>query len=371
MFKLATIVNNNLITEIKKFGDNDPCACFNCGNCTALCNISKEPTAFPRKIIRYIQLGLKNKLLQAPEPWLCDYCGDCNDSCPRGAKPGDIMMSARRYLISEYDWTGLSRKFYTSKFWELGSLLLVSLFVLLLFVASGSFQRMNLDKVSINTFVPVMWVHFGDLLLFTILALLLLSNAGRMYYFIIKQSDLKIPKSLYLTELKTFFLTAGTQKEWLKCSHKINWFKHFILVTGYATMFLLIVVLLPIFQIDGPVWHWTSILGYYATFAIMYVTLDLMIQRLIKKNGMHSNSHSTDWLFLLLLFFTAFSGILLHLFRIMNLPLPSYYMYVIHLMIAVPMLVVEVPFGKWSHMLYRPFATYLSAVKVKAMALRS
>ena len=37
MFILATIVNTNLITEIKKFGDNDPCVCFNCGNCVRLC----------------------------------------------------------------------------------------------------------------------------------------------------------------------------------------------------------------------------------------------------------------------------------------------------------------------------------------------
>jgi heterodisulfide reductase subunit C/quinone-modifying oxidoreductase subunit QmoC len=31
--------------------------------------------------------------------------------------------------------------------------------------------------------------------------------------------------------------------------------------------------------------------------------------------------------------------------------------------IVVPMLVVEVPFGKWGHMFYRPFAAYLAAVK--------
>ena len=43
--------------------------------------------------------------------------------------------------------------------------------------------------------------------------------------------------------------------------------------------------------------------------------------------------------------------------------MPTYWLYVIHLMIAVPMLVVEVPFGKWSHLLYRPVALYLMAVE--------
>jgi heterodisulfide reductase subunit C/quinone-modifying oxidoreductase subunit QmoC len=42
-------------------------------------------------------------------------------------------------------------------------------------------------------------------------------------------------------------------------------------------------------------------------------------------------------------------------------------MYVVHLMIAVPMLTVEVPFGKWAHLLYRPLAVYLAAVQAKAI----
>jgi Fe-S oxidoreductase len=41
-------------------------------------------------------------------------------------------------------------------------------------------------------------------------------------------------------------------------------------------------------------------------------------------------------------------------------------MYVIHLAIAVPMLIIEVPFGKWSHLFYRPLAIFLAAVKEKA-----
>jgi hypothetical protein len=41
-------------------------------------------------------------------------------------------------------------------------------------------------------------------------------------------------------------------------------------------------------------------------------------------------------------------------------------MYVIHLMIAVPMLVIEVPFGKWAHLAYRPLVIYLMRVKERA-----
>ena len=42
-------------------------------------------------------------------------------------------------------------------------------------------------------------------------------------------------------------------------------------------------------------------------------------------------------------------------------------MYVIHLMGVVPMLVLEVPFGKWAHLAYRPLAIYFARVQVHAV----
>jgi len=48
-------------------------------------------------------------------------------------------------------------------------------------------------------------------------------------------------------------------------------------------------------------------------------------------------------------------------------PMGTYVMYVIHLAIAVPMLVIEVPFGKWSHLFYRPLAIFLTTAKEKAL----
>ncbi|MGB9591384.1 MAG: hypothetical protein ACPL1K_02590, partial [Candidatus Kryptoniota bacterium] len=48
-------------------------------------------------------------------------------------------------------------------------------------------------------------------------------------------------------------------------------------------------------------------------------------------------------------------------------PLATYYTYIAHLVVLTPMLVLEVPFGKWSHLAYRPIAMYFEAVKEKAI----
>jgi quinone-modifying oxidoreductase subunit QmoC len=57
---------------------------------------------------------------------------------------------------------------------------------------------------------------------------------------------------------------------------------------------------------------------------------------------------------------------MIHFGRLLEMPLATYYIYVIHLMIAVPMLVIEVPFAKWTHQLYRPLILYLMRVKERA-----
>jgi hypothetical protein len=48
------------------------------------------------------------------------------------------------------------------------------------------------------------------------------------------------------------------------------------------------------------------------------------------------------------------------------MPYAAYYSYIIHIAVLVPMLVVEVPFSKWSHLAYRPLAKYFSELKKSA-----
>ena len=109
-------------------------------------------------------------------------------------------------------------------------------------------------------------------------------------------------------------------------------------------------------------------LGYYSTFAILYGTRVAMLGRWKKSKTVYAHSHSSDWVFLIMLWLTTFTGILIHATRLLEMPLSTYTIYVIHLMIAVPMLLIEVPFAKWTHQLYRPLILYLMRVKQRAMA---
>ncbi len=381
-------VNPDLLIDLEKFGVQDASACFNCGNCTAICNLSSEFTPFPRKVIRYLQLGLKEKLIQSPEPWLCYYCGDCTETCPRQANPGEVMMGLRRYLTSLYDWTGISRLFYTSKVFEIFAILFVAALVGLgFYVYHGP---MLTDRVALNVFAPNRVIEILDIIMLVVLSFFLLSNAYRMFkavmgdpsqYPVLSRSAKQqfqnrlirgIPITTYIGEAQEFIVQFFTQKRFNSCgtrSQKTQWIVHLLIMSGYSIIFFLVVVGIRWFQRDEiyPLWNPIRLLGYYSTFAILYGVTYAIIGRIYKSKAVYEHSHSSDWAFLILLWLTTFTGIMIHATRLLEMPMATYYIYVIHLMIAVPMLVVEVPFAKWTHQLYRPLILYLMKVKQRAV----
>jgi heterodisulfide reductase subunit C len=368
-------VDPQFLNEIKKYGAVNVEKCFNCGNCTAVCPLTSIEYAFPRSIIHRAQIGARERMKEQLDPWLCYYCGDCSDTCPQQAEPGETMMAARRWLTAQYDWTGLARRFYTSIVWEVGSVLLLSGFILLLFILFHG--PIVTSHIELNTFAPVHIIEIGDWIMLGGLSFFLLSNIYRMYQFtILREKEIRIPLKLYLTQAWQLVYQAVTQNHFSKCDaddsihfwQKQRWRNHWLLVSGYVLMFTLIVVFLRWFQTDNiyPIWNPQRWLGYYATIVLLFGASNAIWGRIMKDHQMHRYSHPSDWMFPVLLLLTTLSGILVHTFRYLDLPLATYYTYVAHLCILFPMLVLEVPFGKWSHLAYRPFAIYFQTLKEKA-----
>ena len=374
---MSVRVDPNLMKELEAFGLKDAQKCMHCGNCTAVCPLSEQENTFPRKLIKYAQMGLKDKILQSPEPWLCYYCGECSDTCPRGADPGEAMMTMRRYLTSKYDWTGFSRKFYTSDAFEIISVIVVAVLVgLALWIFHA--DNPNMEHAHINSVWPAPAIELADLIMATILSILLLSNTYRCFSFIMGNLKFKIPLKIYILkawELVSHFLT---QKRFGDCTDKMQWLIHLFIMTGYASSFLLVTVFLAggphiigisweylMFQRDViyPFLHPIRLLGYYATFALLYGTTYAIIGRIKKEKAVYKNTHISDWTFLILLNLIALTGIMIHFARLLDWPMTTYVLYVLHIMCDVPVLVLMVPFAKWSHLAYRPVVIFLVKVK--------
>jgi Fe-S oxidoreductase len=137
-----------------------------------------------------------------------------------------------------------------------------------------------------------------------------------------------------------------------------------------VAMEILVMVFLTAFQTDivQPFWHWTRLLGYYATIALMVGSTTMLYSRWFKKEErLHRYSDFTDVFFLVLIIAIAVTGIMVHFFRLAGLPIMTYTTYVIHLAITVGMLTLMLPFGKLSHLMYRPLAIFLTTLKAKAL----
>ena len=371
---MSNRVDPNLLLELKEYGAVNTEACFNCGTCTAMCPLTSDAHPFPRNMIRLAQLGLKDRLLQSTDPWLCYYCGDCTTTCPKGAEPAETMMATRRWLTAQYDQTGRAAKLYTKETAVLSTIIRMSLLTLVLLViyhAVTGFDNIITDRVALNAFAPVMWVWAFVLLHFAYLGYHVFSSslfmAGQVMQSTVEKYG-KVPLSVYVQEFKTFITHYFTQKRWRDCDDaraETRWRKHLFLVSGYVIMLALIVVFLWWFQTDKiyPIYHPQRWLGYYATIALAYASIEMLIGRRRKAEQLHRFSHPSDWLFPTFLLTGAITGILVHIFRYAGWPWPTYIIYAIHVTAMVAMLDTEVGVGKWTHMIYRPLALYLERVK--------
>ena len=96
-----TMVNPEFAEELERFGEDSALECFNCGTCAAICPLIYEH--FPRKMIRYAQLGVTDRIQEfAQELWRCLHCGLCTQTCPREANPGELMLTLKRYIVSNW-----------------------------------------------------------------------------------------------------------------------------------------------------------------------------------------------------------------------------------------------------------------------------
>jgi len=289
------------------------------------------------------------------------------------------MMTLRRYLASVYDWTGIASKINRSKRWHIGFLsFAAALFLLLVvlyhvYVVNMSLSDFTSTSMGLEHMFPMMTYFTLGVILFPFF--ILMTNAFRMYRLTVHQKEtIRSPLSQWFVEIKTFMLHFFTYKKMAECpTEKGRWAKHLLLGLGCMGMLILLVFSLRWFQTDQiyPVYHPQRWIGYLAAAFLIFGTVDILIGRIKKEKEIHKSSDFRDWNFPILLLATAVSGIAVHIFRVLGLELTTHYTYAIHMTIAVPMLVIEMPFGKWTHMIYRPLALYFQSLKERTQQQES
>lgn len=363
---MATAIRPGLVDELKAYGAEDVSKCFNCGNCSAVCVHSEAPHVLPRRPIHALQLGLESKLRGSLEPWLCYYCGECSEQCPKGAEPGETMMSLRRWLTSTYDFSGISRLFYRSWRWELFFVIAAAVLTGLGFTLFGMSQGSISHYDGAQAFLPSAMIHRFDWTMAAVLVVLLGVNSIRMWRSVMRAADVRPSLGSYVAGLYTLPVHFFTQPKYRQCDRKRPWLVHLVLMLSYVTMLVLIMFFLREMA-AGPAIDWrVHVFGYLASAGLIIAVLLNLRGRIKRDSPQHAHSHESDWMFLVLLLMVAVTGVLQHILHRSGLDAAANVVYVVHLMGVVPMLVLEVPFGKWAHLAYRPLAVYFAQVEAHA-----
>jgi quinone-modifying oxidoreductase, subunit QmoC len=367
---MAIRVNPKLIDELERYGADDVKNCYHCGNCSAVCPHTDETYVFPRRSMRLLQMGLEQKLETSILPWLCYYCGQCSEQCPRDAEPGETMMSLRRWLISRYDFTGLARRYYESRLFELGATLLVALGTAVGLLLYG-FSKGNIRVYDgPGAFLPSPAIHSFDYVLGATVLAFLAVNALRMWWLtMIRSREISVPLWLYIKRIYLLPAHFVTQMRYARCGEKWSWLVHLGLVFGYVTMLVLILFYLEPFQ-AGPAVNWrVHVFGYLASIGLLGATTYLLYSRIWTRRTQHRHTQFSDWTFLVLLLIVAATGVLQHLSHRLGYPTTANIVYVVHLS-AVVTWFSRYPFTKWAHIIYRPIAMYFSEIRREALAAR-
>ena len=362
-----------LLADIRRYGKFDPTGCYQCGSCTLSCDLVGDSVTFPRRSIRYALLGLRQPLVESLDPWVCHDCGDCSVACPRQSEPRISMQTLRRFLCVQYDWTGIASKLLKSKAWYLGSLFSVASMVLFLIVAYHLWYVGMVAKdfattaLGLEHMFPI--ITYYTLTVILVPLLLLFSRVFGIWRLTMGgERQARPPLSLYLREAWVYVYQSVSDPLMRKCPEKGRWLGHWVLALGVVMMLTVKVFALQWFQTDNlyRLYHPQRWLGYVATALILYGLANIFAGRLRAKKEIYKESSFQDLIFPILLVLTVLSGLAAHTFRYAGFALTCHFLYALHIIIATPMLLVEMSFGKWSHMVYRPLALYFLAVREKA-----
>lgn len=377
-------VDPNMMFELKKYGAVGLEKCINCGNCTAICSLSKENDRFPRHMVRMAQLGMKDELLGSKEIWLCYNCGDCSETCPQGAEPANFMAAARCYAITHYSPFNISTLF--CKHPVIGGILVVLmvLFFSLFMVARG--ETMSAVDMKFFGFIPYELIHTAGLIAMVLVGAVSVVTIVTMMVRIGRVNNLKF---------KDFF--KGSQFHWLRafwnavvvqslmqkryreeCEAPANrkawylskWFVHAMTMWGFLGLLLATALnyLLDIIGVKAtgtyvPLWYPTRLIGTLSGIIFIYGVSVLLYKRSSSIDKAHSYSRPSDFTFLILLWVTGITGFIIEIaLYLPGAPIWGYWMFIFHVAVSITLLLL-LPFTKFAHAIYRIVALYIEELK--------
>ena len=375
---MARTVNTRLLEKIKRHGPAgtlDVSACFNCGNCVAVCPLAEDAAGFPRRMIRMAQVGMKQELLASEDLWLCYSCGECSQTCPRQADPASFMAAARSYAIAQYDLTGLAGLANRS---AAGNLTVFALFSLIFGLLLALRHGAGTPDSPLFHFLPGEWIHSIGVILFALVGLSSVCGLWSMYLHV-RAGQRRKGRALRFSALPGALLQAVTDAlmhtRFQSCDvgeqtparsaepwYRRAWVVHAAVMGGFLAMLVATTLDYLLKPIGSPVtpWYPMRILGALGGLVCLYGLAFVIGRRWHGEVVPWRSSSFADWFFPLLLAVTVFTGLVTEIAVYAPMGELGHVIFFTHVVLAMD-LVAMLPFTKFAHVLYRTLALGLFA----------
>ncbi|NCO83344.1 MAG: heterodisulfide reductase [Nitrospirae bacterium CG_4_10_14_3_um_filter_44_29] len=372
----AKVINPDLdfVKEIINSGGESLKKCFQCSTCTVVCNVTPEDRPFPRKEMIYAQWGLKDKLLNNPDIWLCHNCDDCTKYCPRGAKPGDVLAVMRKKSIEENAVPGFMGKIVTEPKMTLAALAIPFILFLAVLGLTGHLGIPDGDIVY-SKFFPIRYIEVIFISAVILAGISYLSSLSRFWNNISKGSSQPYSKGFFPALIETlveFLKHSRFGKCEANAGRKNGHLLVFYAFAGLAitTIWITIYYYLPepykkhspISLADPMKW-----LANISALALLAGTLLIVFNRLKNKGYEYRNS-SFDWTFAGMILLLGVTGALTEIIRLMGVSSIAYPMYFVHLLFVF-YVIAYFPYSKLAHMGYRTLAIAYSKMANRDIAV--
>lgn len=361
-------IDPTFASDIKKYGAKDFSACFNCGNCTAVCGLTDKNNNFPRIFIRQGMLGQKEEILQSKELWLCYSCGDCSETCPRQAGPGDYMAALRRYAIASYEPTGITKLMFKS---NPAFIAVTLIFAILLGFFLFTLKPDHIVSRWLFTILPYAVIHNMGLVIFSITGL---SIVWGLITMVLKLGKAKIGEGKIVNNFAKSLLAVGTEiatmNRYKTCDKEEDsywqnkawyvqpWFVHWSIMWGFLGLLLATVLDFLLKDPTTNIWWPSRVLGTIAGILMVSGSSLAINYRLKKITKAYSETRLADWVFLWFLWVAGITGFWLEISVALNADLLiNHIVLLIHTIISME-LVLLFAFSKFVHAVYRPLALF-------------
>ncbi len=370
-----TVIDPDLafIRHLQETGGDTLKKCYQCATCSTVCELSPAEKPFPRKEMIWAQWGWKDRLLRDPDVWLCHQCNDCSTSCPRDARPGDVLAAVRDYIYSSFTIPSFMGKALANP-GALPLLLLVPMIIIAAVIGinmmangHGLDYYFGSEEVMLTEFIPAGYTEMlfisGNILIFIIAGIGLWRFWKGLTHGSAQEGGPGFVAALIATVVEII-----THKRFGQCGkNHPRQLAHLAVLFGFlgaamtAGLSLFFSIVMPewfhssVFvetPIDLP--HPIKILGAASGVLVVFGSLWMVVRRAINADAVGANGYP-DHLFLWMIFVVGLTGMFSWLLRYWGIGTIAYPMYYAHI-VTVFFLLWYMPYSKFAHMLYRTMA---------------